>query len=68
VKEMLYQQAIEGRGLEGVRAEKASWHDKVPEKVIDLIKDNWRIVEEFAKSPDLTLRIMGMKFPKDGFI
>ena len=69
VKELLYHQAIEGRGgLEEGRAEKASWHDKVPEKVIDLIKDNWRIVEEFAKSPDLTLRIMGMKFPKDGFI
>lgn len=69
VKELLYHQAIEGRGrLEEGRVEKASWHDKVPEKVIDLIKDNWRIVEEFAKSPDLTLRIMGMKFPKDGFI
>jgi hypothetical protein len=69
VKELLYHQAIEGRGgLEEGRVEKASWHDKVPEKVIDLIKDNWRIVDKFAKSPDLTLRIMGMKFPKDGFI
>jgi hypothetical protein len=68
VKEMLYQEAIEGRRLEEGRAEKASWHDKVPAKVIDLIKDNWKIVEGFAKSPDLTLRIMGMKFPKDGFI
>ena len=68
VKEMLYHEAIEGRGLEEGKTEKASWHDKVPAKVIDLIKDNWKIVEEFAKSPDLTLRIMGMKFPKDGFI
>ena len=67
VKEMLYRQVIEGK-REGIKEEKEKWHDKVPEKVADLIKDNWTIVEKFAKAPDLTLKSMGMKFPKEGFI
>ena len=61
VKEMLYRQAIKGTVNEG-----ESWHDKVPEKVVVLIKENWKIIEKYAKSPDFTTRVMGMKFPKEG--
>lgn len=70
IKEMLYRRVLEESFEEPTRPEneKFSWHDRVPEKVIDLIKDNWEIIEKFAKAPDLTVRVMGMKFPKDGFI
>lgn len=61
VKEMLYCQAINGTVNEG-----EAWHDKVPEKVVVLIKENWKIIEKYAKSPDFTTKIMGMKFPKEG--
>ncbi len=61
VKEMLYRQAIKGTVNEG-----EAWHDKVPEKVVVLIKQNWKIIEKYAKSPDFTTRLMGMKFPKEG--
>ena len=63
VKDMLYRQA----------SERKKWqveellHYKIPEKVVYLIKDNWMIIEKFAQSSDLTIRIMGMKFPKEGF-
>ena len=63
VKEILYNQAIKGTVNDG-----ETWHDKVPEKVVDLIKDNWKIIEKYAKSPDFTMRIMGMKFPKEGLL
>ena len=61
VKEMLYSQAIKGTVNED-----EAWHDKVPEKVVVLIKQNWKIIEKYAKSPDFTTRLMGMKFPKEG--
>jgi hypothetical protein len=61
VKEMLYHQA-----MKGTVNDSEAWHDKVPEKVVVLIKENWKIIEKYAKSPDFTMRIMGMKFPKEG--
>lgn len=59
VKEELYRQAIEG-GSEG-------WRDKVPEQVVDIIKKNWDVVDKFARMEDSTTRVMGMKFPKEGY-
>jgi hypothetical protein len=61
VKEMLYLQAIKGTVNEG-----EAWHDKVPEEVASLINENWKIIEKYARAPDFTMRLMGMKFPKEG--
>ena len=68
VKEMLYTQVIQESSKERVTPEIVPWQDKVPKKVIDIIEDNWNIIQKFAKSPDLTIRIMGTKFPKNGFV
>jgi hypothetical protein len=38
----------------------------VPEQVATLINENWKIIEKYARSPDYTMRLMGMKFPKEG--
>ena len=43
------------------------WHGKVPEVVAEIIKKNWNIVEKFARIEDSTMRVMGMKFPKEGY-
>jgi hypothetical protein len=59
VKEELYAQAVEG-GNE-------YWRDKVPEPVAEIIKKNWNTVEKFARMEDSTTRVMGMKFPKEGY-
>jgi hypothetical protein len=67
VKEMLYAQAQES-SKERLTQEILAWQDKVPKKVVDIIKDNWYIIQKFAKSPDLTIRTMGTKFPKNGFL
>jgi hypothetical protein len=68
VKEMLYTQVILENSKQRVTPEIFAWQDKVPKRVIDIIKDNWNIIQKFAKSPDLTIRIMGTKFPKNGFV
>lgn len=59
VKEELYRQVIES-GDE-------KWSSMVPEPVASVIKKNWDIVSKFARMEDNTMRVMGMKFPKEGY-
>jgi hypothetical protein len=59
IKEMLYREALEG--------DKGAWREMVPEPVVKVIERNWAVVEKFAKAEDATTRVMGMKFPKQGY-
>ena len=61
IRERLYQQALTA----GDRDEE--WLEKVPETVAEIIKKNWNIVDKFARMEDSTTRMMGMKFPKEGY-
>ena len=45
----------------------SNWEKDVPEQVSEIIKDNWDIVTNFAISEDHTMRVAGMKFPKEGY-
>ena len=58
VKEKLYDAAL-GR--------KSSWKEDVPESVAKVIEDEWETVEKFANIEDQTTRVVGMKFPKEGY-
>ena len=58
VKEKLYDTALGG---------KSSWKDDVPDNVVKIIENEWGTVEKFAKIEDQTTRIVGMKFPKEGY-
>lgn len=58
VKEKLYDAALGG---------KDSWKEDVPESVAKIIEDEWETVEKFANAEDQTTRVVGMKFPKEGY-
>ena len=58
VKEKLYNAALGG---------KDSWKEDVPESVAKVIEDEWETVEKFANAEDQTRRVVGMKFPKEGY-
>ncbi len=66
VKKLLYQSALSGKNLPDKFD--MNWNNFVSSKVSNVIKNNWNIVEHFSKIPDHTIRIFGMKFPKNGFI
>jgi phosphopantetheine adenylyltransferase len=59
VKEMMYLEAIEGM--------QQDWRELVPEPVVKVIERNWEIVDRFARVEDATRRMMGMKFPQEGY-
>ena len=44
------------------------WHEYVSPKVGQVIEDNWETIKNFSITKDETIRVMGMKFPKNVFI
>jgi len=60
VRELLYQQALEP-GNEN------HWRDKVPAPAAEIIMKNWKVIEKLARIQDDTKRVMGMKFPREGY-
>ncbi|MGB5091601.1 MAG: hypothetical protein WBN72_11710 [Nitrososphaeraceae archaeon] len=47
---------------------KESWQKMVPKTIVNIICENWDIVEKFAQSVDKTIKIFRMKFPKEGIL
>ena len=50
-----------------VLEKKSDWEKQVPVSVAEIIRNNWDIVEGFASSEDNTMRVLGMKFPREGY-
>jgi len=49
------------------QGDKSSWEKFVPSSVAKIINENWETVKKFASEEDMTMRIAGMKFPKEGY-
>ena len=45
----------------------SDWERQVPGEVVGIVREHWDVVEGFADAEDRTVRIAGMKFPKDGW-
>ena len=58
VKEKLY---------DAVLGKKSAWKENIPEEIVKIIDEEWETVEKFANEKDQTTRIVGMKFPKEGY-
>lgn len=58
VKESLYDSAL---------GKETNWKNDVPESVEKIIKENWDIIKKFSDLEDKTTRVLGMKFPKEGW-
>ena len=58
VKEKLY---------DSVANNNLNWKSDVPESVAKIIEENWSVVEKYSKIEDKTKRVLGMKFPIEGF-
>lgn len=58
VKEKLFDAAL---------GKESTWKEDVPESIAKIIEDDWKIIEKFANEEDKTRRVVGMKFPKEGY-
>ncbi|MEK6964703.1 MAG: hypothetical protein AABX58_00625 [Thermoproteota archaeon] len=57
VKEKLYDAAA---------GKNTGWKEDVPQQVVQIIEQNWSVLEKYAKAEDRTTKILGMKFPNEG--
>lgn len=64
VKEIIYKQALNKKD----NFKDFTWEEKIPSSVARIIKDNWNVIEKFANEKDETLKVVGVKFPKTGFL
>ena len=58
VKEKLYDAAL---------GKKSNWKEDVPKEIVKIIEDEWKTVEKYSSGEDMTTRVVGMKFPKEGW-
>lgn len=64
VKELLYSEALD----QVSESHKESWQKMVPKNVVNIIMENWKIVEKYAQSADKTIKVFGMKIPEEGLL
>lgn len=58
VKEMMYDAAL---------GKKSDWRKHLPESIVSMVEQEWKTVEKFASMEDMTTRVAGMKFPRQGW-
>ena len=59
--------SVKNKIYETAQGKNTSWKEDVPPKIVEIIKQHWKIVEKYANLEDETTRVVGMKFPKDGY-
>ena len=58
---------VKQRMFEAAEGKDTDWEHFVEPEIVKIIHDNWDIVKKFSQAPDLTYRVLGMKFPSIGF-
>jgi hypothetical protein len=59
--------SVKEKMYDSVVSKKQDWKEDVPESVGKIIEENWDVIEKYAKLDDQTRRVLGMKFPIEGW-
>lgn len=59
--------SVKEKMYDTVMGKNSDWKDDVPACVGKIIEENWNVVEKYSKLDDNTKRVLGMKFPLEGY-
>jgi hypothetical protein len=59
--------SVKEKMYEAVSNKNSDWKSDVPESVGKIIEENWNVIEKYSKLEDKTRRVLGMKFPIEGW-
>jgi len=59
--------SVKEKMYDAVKGVQTDWKKDVPETVAKIIEDNWDVIEKYSKLEDKTRRVLGMKFPIEGW-
>ncbi|MGI0082527.1 MAG: hypothetical protein ACREAG_04435 [Nitrosopumilaceae archaeon] len=66
-RKMVSASFVREKMFEAARGKDTNWENYVPSEIVNIIRENWDIVKKYSTAEDLTYRILGMKFPSNGF-
>lgn len=58
---------VKQKMFDAAQGKDTNWENYVPPQVVKIIHENWDIVKKFSSMEDQTYRVLGMKFPSNGF-
>jgi len=58
---------VKQKMFEAAMGKDTDWERYIEPEIVQIIRENWEIIKKFAAGPDLTYRVLGMKFPSMGF-
>jgi len=59
--------SVKEKMYDAVLDRKSDWKTDIPESVGKIIEENWDVIEKYSKLEDNTRRVLGMKFPIEGW-
>ena len=59
--------SVKNEMYDSISNNSTEWEKLVPENVLEIMRNNWDVVKKFASEEDMTIRIAGMKFPREGY-
>lgn len=59
--------SVKEKMYDAVKGVQTDWKKDVPETVAKIIENNWDVIEKYSKLEDKTRRVLGMKFPIEGW-
>jgi len=66
-RRLLSAASVKEKMYDAVLGKKSNWKEDVPESVGKIIDENWDIIEKYSRIEDKTRRVLGMKFPVEGW-
>jgi len=59
--------SVKEKMYDAVLGKNSDWKKDVSDSIVKIIEGEWDTVKRFAESEDMTTRVAGMKFPKEGW-
>ena len=66
-RKLLSASSVKEKLFDAALGKESTWKEDVPESIVKIIEEEWETVEKFANTEDMTTRVAGMKFPKEGW-
>lgn len=68
VRKQISATSVKNKLYDAALGNKSNWEKDVPKSIEMIMLANWSIIEKYAKMEDLTTRVLGMKFPQEGYL
>ncbi len=59
--------SVKDKMYDSANGKDTDWKKDVPPEIVQIIESNWNVIKRFSSENAMTTKIVGMKFPIDGY-